>query len=63
MAGGASAAGMGKDREREDRLAAALRENLRKRKMRARQDPPLQGEGDQPEAGGGVSTPERNLEP
>jgi hypothetical protein len=28
---------MGKDREREERLAAALRENLRKRKMRGRE--------------------------
>ncbi|HEU4968485.1 hypothetical protein [Sphingomonas sp.] len=29
---------MAKDEERERRLAAALRENLRKRKMRARDD-------------------------
>jgi hypothetical protein len=54
---------MAKDREREERLAAALRENLRKRKMRGRQVPPLQWEGDQPKAGGGVSTSEIDLEP
>jgi hypothetical protein len=48
--------------EREKRLAEALRENLKRRKAQARGDadlsnPPRDGEGDQPKAGGGGSEP------
>ena len=46
---------MGKNEERERRLAEALRANLRKRKAQARTDPPRNGEGDQPQAGGEVA--------
>ena len=35
----------GKDKEREERLAAALRENLRRRKAQARSLPAASGEG------------------
>ena len=51
------------DDEREKRLAEALRENLRRRKMQARGEdaglraPPRDGEGDQPQAGGGGPSP------
>ena len=40
------AAMTGKEKEREDRLAAALRENLRKRKAQAREQQPKQPEKD-----------------
>lgn len=40
----------GKDKEREDRLAAALRENLRKRKAQSRA---LSGPGTKEDANGG----------
>ena len=41
----------GKDKEREERLAAALRENLRKRKAQARQvaGPEAKNEANDPE--------------
>jgi hypothetical protein len=42
-----------KDREREERLAAALRENLRRRKAQARQFLPGTGRGTA-EGGGGA---------
>ncbi|MBV9931550.1 MAG: hypothetical protein JO013_11485 [Alphaproteobacteria bacterium] len=49
-----------RDEDREKRLAEALRENLRRRKAQARGEdsagadaPPRDGEGDQPQAGGG----------
>jgi hypothetical protein len=56
---------MAKDRDRDQRLAEALRENLRKRKAQAREHPPLQGEGDHPAQpdGGGVTAPDSKLQP
>ena len=42
-----------RDEEQERRLAAALRENLKRRKAQARAIPPRNGEGDRPKDGGG----------
>jgi hypothetical protein len=51
---GLAAKPMAKQDDRAERLAAALRENLRKRKAQGRPDPPRDGEGDRsPEASGG----------
>ena len=52
--GGSSPKLMAKNGDREERLAAALRENLRKRKAQGRDDRPRDGEGDRaPQASGG----------
>ena len=46
------------DEEREQRLAEALRENLKRRKAQARGEaPPRNGEGDRTKCGGGGPVP------